>query len=98
MHEHTLTCHSYLNKAALEKKKTVTPIPQRLKMRVPSTGGRDLLKAVWPMEKVTGDPNLPIPSSLLIPAPSREGGHRSLCTRQSLEPTAHALQTATSLR
>lgn len=96
MHEHTLTHHSYLNKAALEKKKTVTPIPRRLKM--PSTEGRDLLMAVWPMEKVTGDPNLPIPSSLLIPAPSREGSRRSLCTRQRLEPTAHALETATSIR
>lgn len=46
---------------------------------------------------MTGEPDLLIPPSLLIQAPSREGSHRSLYTRKGLELRSHALETAASL-
>lgn len=56
-----------------------------------------MLMIVWCVKKVTGEPVLLIPPSLLLMAPSREGSHRSLYTRKGLELRLRALETAASL-
>lgn len=56
-----------------------------------------MLMTVWCVKKVTGEPDLLIPPSLLIKALSREGSHRSLYPRKGLEQRSHALETTASL-